>query len=82
MEEENKDYWYVEYTKTKLRLDKTTKELKQQLSEFSDSLDKAKKIIKKLRALYFSPVVTKEDVKRQDEILAEAEQFLKDEVSK
>ena len=46
MEEENKDYWYVEYTKTKLRLDKTTKELKQQLSEFSDNLDKAKKLLK------------------------------------
>ena len=35
-----------------------------------------KEIIKKLRALYSSPVVTNDDVKRQDEILAEAEQFL------
>lgn len=43
-----------------------------------EQLTKAKEIIKKLKALYFSPVVTKDDVKRQDEILAEAEQFLKD----
>ncbi len=42
----------------------------------SDNLDKAKEIIKKLKALYFSPVVTKDDVKRQDEILNEAEKFL------
>ena len=39
-------------------------------------LVKSKEIIKKLKALYFYPVVTKDDVKRQDEILAEAEQFL------
>lgn len=37
---------------------------------------KAKELIKKLRALYFSPVVTKDDVKRQDWILNEAEQFI------
>lgn len=42
----------------------------------SDNLDKAKEIIKKLKALYFSPVVTKDDVKQQDEILNEAEKFL------
>lgn len=39
---------------------------------------KVKEIIKKLKALYFSPVVTKDDVKRQDEILEEAKQFLSD----
>jgi hypothetical protein len=44
----------------------------------SIQLTKATEIIKKLKALYLSPVVTKDDVKRQDEILAEAEQFLKD----
>lgn len=43
-----------------------------------DQLTKAKEIIKKLKALYLYPVVTKDDVKRQDEILAEAEQFIKD----
>ncbi len=43
-----------------------------------DNLTKAKEIIQKLQALYFSPVVTNGDVKRQDEILAEAEQFLKE----
>ena len=41
-------------------------------------LEVAKKIIKNLKTLYFSPVVTKDDVKRQDEILNEAEQFLKE----
>jgi hypothetical protein len=43
-----------------------------------EHLTTAKVIIKKLKALYFSPVVTKDDVKRQDEILAEAEQFIKE----
>lgn len=37
---------------------------------------KAKEIIKKLKALYFSPIETKDDIKRQDEILEEAEQFI------
>ena len=41
-------------------------------------LTKATEIIKKLKALYIQPVVTKGDVKRQDEILNEAEQFLKE----
>lgn len=43
-----------------------------------EQLTQAKEIIKKLKALYFSPVVTKDDVKRQDEILAEVEQFIKE----
>jgi cobalamin biosynthesis Mg chelatase CobN len=43
-----------------------------------EQLSTAKEIIEKLKALYLSPVVTKDDVKRQDEILAEVEQFLKD----
>lgn len=45
-----------------------------------ERLEQAKEIIKKLRVLYFSPVVTNNDVKRQDEILNEVEQFLKEEV--
>ena len=40
--------------------------------------EKAGCIIEDLKALYFSPVVTKNDLKRQDKILAEAEQFLRD----
>ena len=44
-----------------------------------EQLTKATEIIKKLKTLYFYPVVTKDDVKRQDEILNEAEQFLKGE---
>lgn len=48
------------------------------LIDFNETLTKATDIIKKLKALYFSPVVTKDDVKRQNEILEEAEQFLKD----
>ena len=46
------------------------------MCEDKERLTNAKEIIKKLKALYFSPVVTKDDVKRQDEILEEAEQFL------
>ena len=45
-------------------------------SEVIGKLTTAREIIKKLKVLYFSPVVTKDDVKRQDEILAEVEQFL------
>ena len=62
------------------------KELEMSNEVYNDNLDyshhiegqltKAKEIIKKLKALYLSPVVTKDDVKRQDEILAEAEQFI------
>ena len=44
----------------------------------NNQLTKSKEIIKKLKILYFSPVVTNDDVKRQDEILNEAEQFLKE----
>ena len=54
----------------------------QMIYDKDEQLTKAKEIIKKLKALYFSPVVTKDDVKRQDEILAEAEQFLNSEVKK
>lgn len=39
-------------------------------------LTEAKELIKKLRALYFSPVVTNDDIKRQDEILNEVEAFI------
>lgn len=53
-------------------------EVRDLLKENYALITKAKKIIKNLKALYFSPVVTKDDVKRQDEILNEAEQFLKE----
>ena len=43
-----------------------------------DQLTKAKEIIKKLKALFLFPIVTEDDIKRQDEILTEAEQFIKD----
>lgn len=46
--------------------------------ELTRRLEVAKEIIKKLKVLYFSPVETNDDVKRQDEILNEAEQFLKE----
>ena len=48
-------------------------------TEKDEQLTNAKELIKKLRTLYFNPVVTNDDVKRQNEILAEAEQFLGDE---
>ena len=48
------------------------------IADLEKQLEQAKKIIKKLRTLYFSPVVTNDDVKRQDEILNEVEQFLKE----
>ena len=44
--------------------------------ELKKQIGKSKELIKKLRALYLSPVVTNDDVKRQDEILNEVKQFL------
>jgi hypothetical protein len=64
----------VVITKAKL----SNEQYEKDLIDFNVNLTKAKEIIQKLQALYFSPVVTNEDVKRQDEILAEAEQFLKE----
>lgn len=55
-----------------------TDEDNNKLRENIPLLTEAKEIIKKLQFLYLSPVVTKDDVKRQDEILAEVKQFLKD----
>lgn len=41
-------------------------------------LTKATEIIKSLIALHYNPVVTKDDLKKQDKILEQAEQFLKE----
>ena len=40
-------------------------------------LCESKEIIKKLLALYFSPLVTQDDLKKQDEIIKQAEDFIK-----
>ena len=52
-------------------------EVRDLLKENYALITKSKDIIKRLKALYSSPVVTNDDVKRQDEILNEAEEFLK-----
>lgn len=65
-----------ELQQEKAALEKERDEYRNMTFDQREQLYKAKEIIKKLKALYFSPVVTKEDVKRQDEILAEAEQFI------
>ena len=57
-------------------------EVRDLLKENYALIIRAKEIIEKLRALYLTPVVTKEDVKKQDEILNEVEQFLNSEVEK
>ncbi len=46
------------------------------IEDLEETINKAKELIKKLKALYLYPVVTKDDVKQQNEILTEAEQFL------
>jgi Mg2+ and Co2+ transporter CorA len=61
-----------EYTTLQERIE----QLEKRNAELKEQNSKAKEIIKKLKALYFSPIVTKDDVKRQDEILEEAEQFI------
>lgn len=40
-------------------------------------LCESKEIIKKLLALYFSPIVTQDDLKKQDEIIKQAQDFIK-----
>ena len=72
----SRDCWKsCEYANSKAEL------IEQHIKDVQN-LSTAKEIIKKLKALYFSPVVTKDDVKRQDEILENAEQFLNSEVEK
>ena len=87
LQEENKNL-RDNYELYKAMAEPTIKELKEKL-EHRNCVDcsnhgsnikllKAKGIIKKLQALYFSPVVTNDDTKRQDQILAETEQFIKE----
>lgn len=40
-------------------------------------LCESKEIIKKLLALYFSPIVTQDDLKKQDKIIKQAQDFIK-----
>lgn len=40
-------------------------------------LCESKEIIKKLLALHFSPIVTEDDLKKQDEIIKQAQDFIK-----
>ena len=68
----------IQLTKENAGLKDNFKIAKDNEYEYQSLLTKAKEIIKKLRALYFNPVVTNDDVKQQDEILNEAEQFLKE----
>ena len=43
-----------------------------------DQLTKATEIIKVLIALHYNPIVNKDDLKKQDKILEQAEQFIKE----
>ena len=67
---------YESYKEESAELKKENESLRNVKNIYIGDLLKAKEIIKKLRGLYFSPVVTNDDVKRQDEILAEAKQFI------
>ena len=44
----------------------------------NDELVKSKEIIKKLLSLYFAPVVTQDDLKKQDEIIEMARKFVEE----
>ena len=46
------------------------------IADIQNAKKEAREIIKDLKALYYSPIVTNDDVKRQDKILAAADQFL------
>lgn len=54
----------------------------QSLCDWIDDLEEEnkelKEIIKKLLALYFSPIVTKDDLKKQDEIIKRVKEFIKE----
>ena len=45
-------------------------------NKYVEQLEQAKVIIKRLLSLYFYPVVTDKDLKRKDEIIEQAEQFI------
>lgn len=62
--------------KTVERCVDTVHEVYEQYDKASEQLEQATKIIKKLLGLYFAPVVTNEDLKKQDEIIEQAEQFI------
>ena len=78
--------------KTNNNLIKQIEELKERNNHFDNALrgealishdrkaqlEKATKIIKNLLGLYFAPVVTNEDLKKQDEIIEQAKQFIKE----
>ena len=56
---------------------KTVVHLSECVSDIQDKqLEQATKIIKNLLGLYFAPLVTNEDLKKQDEIIEQAKQFL------
>lgn len=40
--------------------------------------DEAKKIIKQLLGLYFNPIMTEDDLKKQDKIIEQAKEFIKE----
>lgn len=54
----------------------------QGLCDWIDDLEEEnkelKEIIKKLLALHFSPIVTQDDLKKQDEIIKQAQDFIKE----
>jgi hypothetical protein len=76
---ENNSYKAFKFEQENAELKERNKELLESCEGATmmyKDLCKAKEIIKKLKALYLYPVVTNDDIKRQDEILEEAEQFL------
>lgn len=44
----------------------------------NEELVKSKEIIEKLLGLYFAPIVTQDDLKKQDEIIKQAKEFVKE----
>ena len=76
------DFLINKITELKEKYVKECEDVMYVVTNYNKQLTKAKEIIKKLKALFSFPIVTEDDIKRQDEILTEAEQFLNSEVQK
>lgn len=48
------------------------------INDLEEENKELKEIIKKLLALYFSPLITQDDLKKQDEIIKQAQEFIKE----
>lgn len=70
------EYWAKQELKEEE--EKKKKDVQKLIATLRQKNEQARQIIKNLLGLYFAPVVTNEDLKKQDEIIEQAKQFIKE----